>query len=545
MIRMIFHPDGNYYARCEFGERAVLMDAGFKWDNTRKCWFTRDKYVASKMVEFCTMPEVVADLTKFKEIYAQSFEHKNVWGFKLPVPETAPGEYREYQLVGIKWATDRRFTLIGDEMGLGKTSQAIGTAVVLGCESVLVICPALVKENWANEIKMWDPDKPKVRVLYGSKQAAIPANTFSEGYVVVNYDLIRTERVRDALKTRKWDLVIFDEMHMLKNPSAKRTKMILGKDGLVTRKDRIVALSGTPILNRPMEFHTVLSTLAPESIFPYTGKDAFARQYCGGFYDQNGELVSKGGGNLEELNVKLRSTVMIRRLKKDVEKELPEKTIQIIEVQPDSKTLNAIRQESSMVDLSSMREAGVRYLKEFTKNGLPPMDELARLRKEMMEYKLPFCVEHIHEVLESSEGKLGIFAHHRWVVEALEKEFAAYKPLVITGSTAVQTRQSIVDTFQTDPSRRLFIGNIKAAGVGITLTAASHCVFVEVTWTPGEILQAIDRFHRIGQKNPVLAQFIVLKQSVDEHMIRMIADKQKTLNKVLDTNINRKEPLHA
>lgn len=528
-IRLLLHPDGKYYARCGYDERDILRGAGFKWEAARKCWYTADTAVAVKLVDYAINEQTKMVLRNFQKTYDGSFEHENVSGFTVESPESMT--YRSYQLLGIKWASERRVSLIADEMGLGKTIQGIGVAVHTGARSILVVCPASVKENWAKEFSMWHPDNPPCRVIYGTKSTQ-PFTVHKENVIIINYDLLTNPTMRDAINARKWDLIIMDEVHTLKNMKSKRTKNILGTDGIARCDARIVGLSGTPIPNRPVEFYPFLSALAKEAIAPYTSFEAYARRYCGAYMNAWMQLEAKGATNVEELNQKLRSTIMIRRLKKDVAKELPDKTLQVITIEPDAKTSSLLKKEFDFVDMADFRSSGVKLLSG-TKGAA--FDELAAMRQEMMEFKLPHCIKHIEDLFESGITKLGVFAYHRATVKAIEEHFKDKNPLVITGETDTKKRQGIVEAFQTNPEHQLFIGNIKAAGVGITLTAASHCVFVEVTWVPGEILQAIDRFHRIGQKNSVLAQFLVLKNSVDEHMIRSVADKQRVLNQVLDT----------
>ena len=215
---------------------------------------------------------------------------------------------------------------------------------------------------------------------------------------------------------------------------------------------------------------------------------------------------------------------MIRRLKADVLTELPAKRRQVVSIPPNG--------------AGDLIDAEIRAYEEWeaakasgdTKRLGIAIGELARIRVEVALVKLPDVIER----LKDADGKVVVFAHHHEIINKLTEALEDDGVVVLTGKTSLEDRQAAVERFQSDPSVKYFIGSIGAAGVGITLTAASHVVFSELSWTPGDINQAEDRCHRIGQASSVLVQHIVLDGSLDDRMLSTIIKKQRIADQVLD-----------
>lgn len=437
-------------------------------------------------------------------------------------------ELYPYQREGVKEAIrlithgPQHAAMIGDEMGLGKTAQAITIANQLNACDILIICPASLKYNWQNEVVLWT-DRPTISYVVRDGKATIPDGL---NYTIVNYDLLLRDNIFSQLQERKYDLIIMDEAHCLRNRNAKRTKrVLLGKDALVRRSRAKLALTGTPVLNRPVELWPIVASLCPDALGKYTSYWDYARRYCAAYQGRFGWDVS-GSSNKKELATNLRQHFMIRRLKRHVLTELPEKTLQIIPLQIDS-TGNFVKNEHK-----TLGEETLKKLKfgELNVN----IGDIAEWRQSVALAKLQKSVEHLKEILEGGVEKVVVFAWHRAVIDALHAELHSYKPVVITGGTKNEDRQEAVTAFQTDGSVRVFIGSIAAAGTGITLTAASTVIFVENSWIPGDVQQAIDRCHRIGQRDAVLAQFLVVKDSIEEHIMKTLLDKQKVIDSIID-----------
>lgn len=443
----------------------------------------------------------------------------------IPVPDGLA--YLPYQRAGIAYAMDRQHALIGDEMGLGKTIQGIGISNAdASVRSVLIICPASLKLNWKREWTKWDVKGLTVAVG-GSKY--IPTTNV----VIVNFDVIKKQH--KLLTARNWDLVIIDECHKVKNPDAQRTQFILGraekrkKDGTVAKTaiqgipaKRQIFLTGTPILNRPIELWTLVEKLDPNGL----GKNfwTFAKRYCNATQTRFGWDFN-GASNLTELQDRLRAAFMVRRLKSEVLKDLPAKRRQVILIEPDARGRELIEKEKVAYETFQANEGDAVAL-----------SEMSRLRHEVAVYKVPFVVEHVEDLLETLD-KVIVFAHHKDVIDALMAKFGSAAVKVDGRVTDMQARQDAVDRFQTDATCKVFVGSIQAAGVGLTLTAASTVVFSELDWVPGNVTQAEDRVHRIGQTQQVLIQHIILDESLDANMINKIIGKQAVIDAALDSKV--------
>jgi SWI/SNF-related matrix-associated actin-dependent regulator 1 of chromatin subfamily A len=449
----------------------------------------------------------------------------------LPAPEGL--DYLPYQRAGIAYGLDHPNVLFADEMGLGKTIQAIGVCNAdASLKSILILCPASLRLNWLREWKKWYVHPHRVCIAEGR----LPPSDV----VIVNYDVLK-KHIHE-IHARQWDALICDEAHYLKNYKAQRTKLVLGDrktDAKPIAARRRLMLTGTPILNRPMEAWTLVNSLAPDVFSSWW---QFAMRYCDGKKDGFG-IDASGASNLEELQDRLRGTIMVRRLKAEVLKELPPKRRQVIEISSDSPE---VAREQFAWDALQKRMQELRTAVQLAKAGTEEeykaavhalqqgasaaFTELAKLRHETALAKVPFVISHVADSIES--GKVICFAHHRDVIAKIVAEFPGC--VSITGDTKMIDRQAAVDRFQTDPTCRLIVGNLQAMGVGLTLTASSHVIFGELDWVPGVITQAEDRAHRIGQLDSVLVQHLVLEGSLDAVMARRLVAKQEVIDKALD-----------
>ena len=514
----------------------------------------------------CGSPEVVKqEAVKQQTIASSRAVDANV---NIPVPSGL--SYLPFQKAGIAFAMNRPATLIADEMGLGKTIQGLG---IINSDTtinrVLVIAPASLKINWQREAEKWLVRKFEIRNIESPEDLNAPAS--GPLMVIVNYDKLITRKnggsgqiLLAKLMAQTWDLLLADEAHYVKNPKSKRTIAVLGREarkqdpaipGLVSCAKRKALLTGTPLLNKPIEMFPMLHALDPVTFGNFF---SFAKRYCnahqesvyvaGGFGQTKLVWNFDGASNLPELQEKLRSTVMVRRLKKDVLKDLPPKARQVV-VLPQNGAAKAVAAEAkayaahedkldalqAQVELAqaegnqSAYETAVRALHDETEVAFT---EMSRLRHEVAVAKIPQCIEHIDDALEETD-KIIVFAHHHDVVNALAEHYGN-AAVVLTGETPLPERQKAVDRFQTDATCRVFIGSIKAAGVGLTLTASSTVIFCELDWVPANMTQAEDRAHRIGQLANVLIQLLVVDGSLDARMANTIVDKQNIADRALD-----------
>jgi len=404
-----------------------------------------------------------------------------------------------YQRIGADWLAGRTAGLLADQMGLGKTVQAIIAAKQSGAEKIGVVCPASMVTQWQREFDHWWPEHPPVMVSSYGKVA--------NGHWGVP----------------RFDVLIVDEAHMLKSPTSERTRAIYGPDidcidGMAGWADRVWLLTGTPGLNNPAEIWTHLHALMPSALLGKNGKAAsywgFAKRYTRVFDRGYGPEIKPGSGrNLEELKA-LIAPFILRRLKADVLADLP------------PITFNTLYLDGKLPGVSAHDEMLVRNaLDSFDADGLAKVQtHVASLRRETGMAKLPAVIEWISEFLNATDEKLVVFAYHRDVIGDLMLHFHNYLGLrgwsgaSVTGSTPALQRQTEVDLFQNDPRCRLFIGQIQAAGTGLTLTAASTVLMAEQSWVPAENAQAAMRVHRIGQKNACTVYNAVLAGSIDERI---------------------------
>lgn len=428
-------------------------------------------------------------------------------------------ELRPFQKEGVKFLTTRTAALLADEMGLGKTVQAICGANELKAKKIVIICPAVVKLNWKRELETWLTTPLKIQIINGRKDVI---NLMTD-VVIVNYDLLISPDLFKQFLRLKFAVGIFDEAHYLKNRSAKRTKAVLLKGGIASRCVYKWFLTGTPILNRPIELYPILRAVAPNIIAPYDTYDSFAYRFCDAYFD-GFQLCASGASNMDDLSARLNSGFMLRRLKKDILKELPDKQYQMVAIPADGAMKKLIQQEFTF-------SKGDAKYHSVGGDGA----ELAVIRHKLALSKVRTCIEHIEDALEETP-KVVIFAYHTDVIEQLAAGLSQYGAVTITGKTALGQRQKNIDAFGNDPKCRVIIGNIQAMGTGVDglQKQSSMVIFVETSWVPGEIDQAIDRVHRYGQQRGVLVQFLVIAESLEENMMRTVIDKKDTISKIVE-----------
>jgi len=517
----------------------LLKRAGFAFDfNGTKLWHTagykatpkpqaEQNAIAARLFDYLDADAKArvhpADVAK-AQAATQSLVDSRATDSIVAVPKPEGLEYLPFQRAGIAYAMARTNVLIADEMGLGKTIQGIGICNAdASVRNVLIVCPASLKLNWRKEFTKWDVKGLTVGIA--DTKIGVPQTDV----VIVNYDIL--VKLSDQLRARAWDVLIADECHKAKNPGAQRTQELLGKrtwipaerrwnvDKTAIAAARRVFLTGTPIVNRPCELWPFVLSLDPEGLGKF--KSVYEKRYCAAGVNRWGYYTKGGASNLDELQTKLRSIFMIRRLKSEVIKDLPAKRRQVILLEGDASTRVLVEKERAAYDALVMEEGeGVTF------------ESMSAIRKQVAIAKLPFAIEHITDALEDVE-KVVVMAHHHKVIDGLAQAFGA-AAVVVDGRVPVAERQAAVDRFQTDPTCTVFIGSIQAAGVGLTLTAAHVVIFVELDWVPGNVTQAEDRCHRIGQTETVLVQHLVLNESVDANLADKIISKQAIIDQALD-----------
>lgn len=464
---------------------------GLTYDAHRKLWHTSDATIA------CLLDPTLA---KEKKVAYKPF---------------MGGGYNfiaSYQEEGSQALLDNERFLLADGMGLGKSAQTIAALNGLKAKKILILCPASLTTNWRNEIRKFGSEDLNSLPIAINKDAAITIASYTSA--------------PRKLTENRFDVVVMDEAHYIKNPKTIRSKYVLGGKsgkksypGLLAK--RFWLLTGTPIAARPKDIFNLLQIIDPNNL----GKSwfGFMKRYAALKRTRWGWDYS-GYSHLDELAKKLGGKYL-RRTKDDV-LDLPEKIRSFVELESDSKVKRLISKSLQM----SKTATGRQYIDQ---EGKYDFAEIAKIRKEVGLSKVTAISSSVIDAVDSGE-KVILFAHHVDVVNAYMEAFAAeniHAVKYVGGMTQSQKDKS-VDAFQ-NGGAKIFIGNLSAASVGITLTAASHIVFGEIDWTPSTLFQAEDRAYRIGQKNCVNVYYYIYKGSLDEQMLNSVFRKEYVVNKVI------------
>ena len=430
----------------------------------------------------------------------------------------------EYQKEGILFGLDRRRLLIGDEPGLGKTLQSIGIVDTASAYPCLVICPSSLKINWQREFEKFT-DK-KALVLDNASRTSWPYFLGMGMFhvAIVNYESLKkffvwdikggkTFTLKDVVFNRDINVfrsVIMDESHRLKDPTAQQTMFTRG---IVEGKEWRILLSGTPVVNHAQDLVSQLAIMG-RLLSDFGGRGTFLAQY--------GE-----NENLSELSDKLYDTCMIRREKAKVLTELPDKqrTDLYVEIS------NREEYDLAAADLAA-------YLREYTectdreirrKMRMEALVKFMTLRSLASKGKVKQATDFIKNFLANGKPLI-VFCSLKEIVKALQKQFP--DAVRVTGDDNTAEKQAAVDAFQSGEAQ-LIICSIKAAGVGLTLTASSNVAFVEFPWTYADCCQCEDRAHRIGQKNNVNCYYLIGRSTIDPVLYNIIHKKRSIANQIM------------
>ncbi len=454
--------------------------------------------------------------------------------FELDIVNSVDGSKpRLYQLQGIARGMVLKKFINGDEQGLGKTLQSLATiyAAHLKGEDVfpcVVVVPSTTKINWQREWKMWTG----IDALILDNKNKDTWNRFYEmglnNVFIVNYESLKKFFVKSMPKSgfsskdiimdervKLFKSIIIDEIHRLKNPSSQQTKIALQ---LAIGKTYRIGLTGTMVPNRPIEALPQLAIIGK-----LASAKVFKERYCAG---------GSGASNLKELNYMLYQHCYFRREKKEVAKDLPDKQRQTILCDITNRT-----------EYNKAKNDFVRWLEE---QGCDDAEVAKKMKGEIMvkmgalkqisaKGKLEEAKEFIEEVVDSGE-KIIVFCNLHHIVDEIKKMFPG--AVEVTGRLSQEEKQKSIDSFQKDPKVNIIVCNIKAAGVGITLTASSRVAFIEYPWTYADCAQCEDRAHRIGQKNNVMCTYFLGKDTIDEYMYQMIQEKRHIGNTITGATDN-------
>ena len=441
-----------------------------------------------------------------------------------------------YQQDGILFGLEHKRIIIGDEPGLGKTLQSIGIVDTANAYPCLVICPSSLKINWQREFGKFTDKSALVLdnavrttwsylLTMGMHQVAVVNYESLRKYFVCDIKGGKHFRLKDVVfcpQIRMFKSIIIDESHRVKDPSAQQT---IFTKGLSVGKEWIILLSGTPVVNCPEDLIAQLSIM--NRLSEFGGRAQFMADYCTDPRDKMAEPAVP----LSVLSRQLYETCMIRREKAKVLPQLPDKTRVDLYVE----ISNAPEYNLAAADLAEY----LRQYKECSdweirrKMRMEALVRFMTLRSLATMGKISQAVDFIRTFLDSGK-KLIVFCSLHDIVDELKKAFP--KSVTVTGRDNPANKQAAVDAFQNNPAVQLIICSIKAAGVGLTLTAASSVAFLELPWTFCDCCQCEDRAHRIGQKDNVTCYYLLAKGTIDTVVYRLIQDKKNVANQIMNSD---------
>jgi SWI/SNF-related matrix-associated actin-dependent regulator 1 of chromatin subfamily A len=515
-----------------------------KTPKVAKKWVILDAYFAQRLADdklYTTIPEKVwvekllAEKEKAFHIWGKVFESEELHDFWLPKAAVIKDNtvkdvvisYEKYskrpplshQKEAIQKLVENKKYILADDMGLGKTTSTIIASLESNAKKILIICPASLKINWQREIANYTD-----RSVYISE-----GKNFSQehDFVIINYDIIKNfhsvkKKSESQILDANFDLVVVDEAHYIKNGQAQRTKLI---NDLVKKVDRLWLLTGTPMTSRPMDYFNLLSLVDSPVAKNWM---AYAIRYCSGYqFNAGGRKIWNvtGASNLEELRDRT-SGLTLRRLKEDV-LDLPDKIITPVYLRLKSKAYEEIMGEYyDWYDKNPDESKSLTV--QFTK--------LTKIRQVIADEKIAQTIELAENIIEQGK-KVIIFCNFTDSLSKICEHFGK-TAVRVDGSTPKHERQNAVDQFQDSEKIKVFVGNIKAAGVGLTLTAAEAVIMNDLSFLPSDHSQAEDRAYRYGQKNNVLVYYPIFENTIEGIIYDILNNKKQVIATVMGDNQN-------
>ena len=510
-----------------------------------KKWVILDSYFAQKLADdklYTEIPQKVwvekllADKEKSYHIWGKVFENEELSDFWLPkgaiikdnsvqnvVVDYSKYSHRpplEHQKEAIQKLLENKKFILADDMGLGKTTSTIIGALESGSKKILIICPATLKINWKREIENYSD-----RSIFIAESKNFSTE---HDFVIANYDIIKNfhdpkNKEESLILNSKFDLVIVDEAHYIKNATAQRTKLI---NDLVKNTERLWLLTGTPMTSRPMDYFNLLSLVdSPVS----KNWMAYAIRYCAGYQFKVGNRKVwniTGASNLEELRERTSGTIL-RRLKENV-LDLPDKIITPVYLKLKSKAY-----EDVMGEYYDWYDKNPEESKSLTVQ----FSKLTKVRQIIADEKIHQTIEIAENIIEQGK-KVIIFCNFTDSLNKILEHFGKIA-VKLDGSMSQHERQYSVDQFQENEKIKVFVGNIKAAGTGITLTAGEAAIFNDLSFLPSDHAQAEDRSYRYGQKNNVLVYYPIFENSIEGIIYDILNNKKQVIETVMGDRVNK------
>lgn len=501
---------------------------GRRFDGTRKVWIipTRSRVDLERMIYQIQQFENINWLSG-----NEKREEEAVYDIpelpELVIPHNLKIQPYPYQLKGIARGLELKRFMNCDEPGLGKTLQSIATINIAGAFPCLVICPSSLKINWQRE---WEKFTDKKAMVLTDKVRDTWTFFYQTGMhqvFIVNYESLKKYFVQRIKKAEGWTLrdvefrnsinlfksVIIDESHRCKSASTQQAKFC---KGICTGKEWVIELTGTPVVNRPKDLIPQLAIL--NRMDDFGGYKPFVNRYCSG---------QREASNLKELNFNLWKYCMFRREKSLVLTDLPDKIRQVNTCEITNRKEYMDAERDLIMYLQKYKDADDEKIEKALRGEV--MVRINILRQISARGKVRDVIEFVKDFRENGK-KIILFCSLHEVVDQLKRYFPT--AVSVTGRDSQDEKQRAVDSFQNNPKADIIICSIKAAGVGLTLTASSNVAFVEFPWTYADCCQCEDRAHRIGQKDSVTCYYFLGRRTIDEKVYRIIQEKKNIANAV-------------
>lgn len=504
--------------------------------------FTREPYAAASFADVAT-PAARESMKGILNEIARSWQSSTSTKFWCP-PDR---QLWKFQGADLDYALSRKNTLIADQPGLGKTPTAICFANEINARHVLVVCPANIRRQWERRIREWSRMSWEhgrqciVHSISTGRRGVAPTDDYRATWNIVSYDLARTTPIGSALARQKYDLIILDEAHYLKTIDSKRTRAIFGGgekrtfDAIAPQAAHILALTGTPLPNRPREAYTLARGMHFDSI-DWASEDVFKDRYNpstmvegvradGSTYIYNDERSGRHG----ELQNRLRANFMVRHLKREVMTQLQLPVFDVIQVDETGAVCQALEAEQLLdIDPDS-----------FSGKDAMILGHVAVVRHQMGVAMAPQVADYIDMLIDGGEDKLVVFAWHVDVLDILQKRWARHGVVRIDGRDSGASKDRKVQQFIKDPSISVCLGNIQAMGIGTDglQEVAYHALIAEPDWTPGNNIQAFDRLDRGGQMRKVQGDIFVAPNSIAERILSSALRKLQVTDAALDKKL--------
>jgi len=492
------------------------------------------KHLLTKRPEKIWVEKILSSSEKAFHIWGKIVDSQNLFDFWVPKNQLianterkvevdySPYSHRapyDHQKIAIEKLLGNDKFILADDMGVGKTTSGTIAALESGAKKVLIICPATLKFNWKREIENYTNDE--IGIVEGKK--------WQDGkFVIINYDILKNFHSLESGESSKimdygFELVIVDEAHYISNSKAQRTKLV---NDIVKKVGKVWLLTGTPMTSRPMNYYNLLRIVESRVAKNWVG---YVKRYCEGYQINRGGRkiwLTNGASNLEELRDRTKQKVL-RRLKEEI-LDLPDKIITPIFLELKSSEYK--KEVGEYLDWASENQNQSLSIQ---------LNKLMKIRQLIAHEKLETTFELIDQCLEQDK-KVIVFTNF---TDPLMEIWSKYKKVAVPlyGQMKKEQRQESVDKFQTDPKTKVFVSNIIAGGVGITLTEAEVVIFNDLSFVPATMAQAEDRAFRIGQKNNVSCLYPIFDNTIERIIYNIVEKKKRIIDTVMGDNISEED----